>query len=94
MKVVARGQDIHLDGCEDDIEHFKTKLEMLVQRRQHKTAITPYDVEDIFDGEASPERYQFKGDAIIVHSNEGNPIKARNRTQEEMVKAYTAKKML
>ena len=88
LKVTARGNDIHLDGSLEDIESFKNKLGILVQRRQHKTAITPYDVEDIFDGEASPERYQFKGDAIIVHSNEGKPIKARNRTQEEMVKAY------
>ena len=88
LKVAARGNEIHLDGSEQEIENFKKKLGMLVQKRQHKTAITPYDVEDIFDGEASPERYQFKADAVIVHSNEGKPIKARNRTQEEMVKAY------
>ena len=61
---------------------------MLIARRRHKTAITPYDVEDIFDGEATPDRYKLNGDAVIVHGNDGKPIKARNRTQEEMVKAY------
>ena len=50
--------------------------------------MTPYDVEDIFDGESTPDRYKLSGDAVIVHGNDGKPIKARNRTQEEMVKAY------
>ena len=88
MKVAARGNEIHLDGCIEDVESFKAKLNLLIQRRHHKTAITPYDVEDIFDGEASQDRFRLNGDAVIVHGNDGKPIKARNRTQEEMVKAY------
>jgi phosphate starvation-inducible PhoH-like protein len=88
LKVAARGNEIHLDGSNEDMESFKTKLTMLIGRRRHKTAVTPYDVEDIFDGEASQDRYRLSGDAVIVHGNDGKPIKARNRTQEEMVKAY------
>ena len=88
LKVAARGNEIHLDGCDADIESFKKKLTLLIERRKHKTAVTPYDVEDIFDGEATPDRYKLSGDAVIVHGNDGKPIKARNRTQEEMVRAY------
>ena len=88
LKVAARGSEIHLEGCTEDIESFKAKLNMLIERRSHKTAITPYDVEDIFDGDATPDRYRLSGNAVIVHSSEGKPIKARNRTQEEMVSAY------
>ena len=88
LKVAARGNEIHLDGCMEDIDKFKAKLTLLIERRRHKTAVTPYDVEDIFDGESSPDRYHMSGDAVIVHGNDGKPIKARNRTQEEMVKAY------
>ena len=88
LKVAARGDEIHLDGCPEDIESFKKKLTMLIERRKHKTVVTPYDVEDIFDGESSHDRYRLSGDAVIVHGNDGKPIKARNRTQEEMVKAY------
>ena len=88
LKVAARGNEIHLDGCTEDIESFKIKLTLLIERRRHKTAVTPYDVEDIFDGESVPDRYKLSGDAVIVHGNDGKPIKARNRTQEEMVKAY------
>ena len=88
LKVVARGNDIILDGSEGDITDFTAKLHMLIQRRQHKMNLTPYDVEDIFDGESSPDRFRLSGDSIIVHGNDGKPIKARNRTQEEMVKSY------
>ena len=88
LKVAARGNDIHLEGSDTDIESFKSKLNLLIERRKHKTAVTPYDVEDIFDGESTPDRYRLSGDAVIVHGNDGKPIKARNRTQEEMIKAY------
>ena len=88
LKVAARGNEIHLDGSQDEIETFKSKLTMLIERRRHKTAVTPYDVEDMFDSDARPDRYRLSGDAVIVHGNDGKPIKARNRTQEEMVKAY------
>jgi phosphate starvation-inducible PhoH-like protein len=88
LKVAARGNDIFLEGSKEDVEEFTTKLTMLIERRKHKTSITPYDVEDIFDGESSPDRYKLCGNAVIVHGNDGKPIKARNRTQEEMVRAY------
>ena len=83
LKVVARGNEIILDGKETDAEEFETKLKMLVERRHHKMNITPYDVEDLFDGESSPDRFKLCGDSVIVHGNDGKPIKARNRTQHE-----------
>ena len=88
LKVIARGFDIILDGKDSDIEQFTTKLNLLIERRKHKMNITPYDVEDIFDGECTPDRFKLSGESVIVHGNDGKPIKARNRTQQEMVKAY------
>ena len=88
LKVVARGNDIILEGSDEDIAAFTSKFNMLMQRRLHKTNLTPYDVEDLFNGESSPDRFKLSGDSVIVHGNDGKPVKARNRTQEEMVKAY------
>ncbi len=88
LKVVARGNEIILDGRDKDIEEFTVKIKMLIERRQHKMNITPYDVEDIFDGECTPDRFKLSGESVIVHGNDGKPIKARNKTQQEMVKAY------
>ena len=87
LKVVARGNEIILDGKEKDVEDFTVKLHMLIERRKHKMNVTPYDVEDLFDGECTPDRFKLCGDSVIVHGNDGKPIKARNRTQQEMVKA-------
>ncbi|MBO8454491.1 MAG: PhoH family protein [Bacteroidetes bacterium] len=88
LKVAARGTEINLEGSDPDTVEFETKLNMLIERRLHKTALSPYDVEDIFDGESSPDRFRLDGESTIVHGNDGKPIKARNRTQQEMVRAY------
>ena len=88
LKVIARGNEIILEGSDKDMEDFEVKLRMLIERRQHKMNVTPYDVEDLFDGETIPDRFKLCGQSPIVHGNDGKTIKARNRTQEEMVKAY------
>lgn len=88
LKVIARGTDIILDGKEKDIEEFETKFAELVDRRHHKMNLTVYDVEDIFDGETSPDKFKLNGEAVIVHSTDGKAIRARNKTQQEMVQAY------
>ena len=88
LKVVARGNEIILEGKDTDVEEFEVKLKMLIERRHHKMNVTPYDVEDLFDGETTPDRFKLCGDSVIVHGNDGKPIKARNRTQQDMVKSY------
>ena len=93
LKVAARGNEIFLDGKDEDIEKFKTKIQQLIDRRQHKTSISPYDVEDLFENESGNNRFKLCGDSVIVHGNDGKPIKARNRTQEEMVTIDTKQKI-
>lgn len=88
LRVVARGDEIILEGKESDEEEFEAKLKQLIERRHHKMNLTTYDVEDIFDGETSAEKFKINGDAVIVHSTDGKAIRARNATQQEMVRAY------
>lgn len=88
LKVVARGDEIILDGKESNIQEFKQKFAELVERAHRKMNLTVYDVEDIFDGENSPEMFRTSAEAIIVHSTEGKPIRARNARQQDMVRAY------
>ena len=90
LKVIARGNE----GSEKDMEDFEMKINLLIEIRTHKMNLTPYDVEDIFDGESSPDRFRLSGESVIVHGNDGKPIKARNRTQQEMVKAYFANDLI
>ena len=87
LKVVARGDEIILDGKESRIEDFEVKFAELVQRRHCKMNLTVYDVEDIFSGKGN-DRLPSAGDAVIVHGTDGKAIRARNKTQQELVKAY------
>ena len=88
LKVVARGNELIVEGKTSQIEEFNIRLGELIERRHRKMNLTVYDVEDIFDGENSAEKFRLAGDAIIVHGTDGKPIRARNKTQQEMVKAY------
>lgn len=88
LKVAARGAEIFLEGSESDCAKFEEKINQLIQKRLHKRALTPYDVEDLFEGDETAVRVIPSGDSVIVHGLDGKPIRARNRTQEEMVKAY------
>ena len=89
LKVVARGNELILDGKAKDIQEFNQKFAEILERRQHKTSITPYDVEDIFEGDGSSwGETAPSSDSAIVFGTDGKPIKARNKTQQEMVKAY------
>ena len=88
LKVVARGNELILEGRESDIAEFQIRLGELVERRHRKMNLTVYDVEDIFDGTSSADKFRLTGDAIIVHGTDGKPVRARNKTQEELVKAY------
>ena len=87
LKVVARGNELILEGRESDIAEFNIRFAELIERRHHKMNLTAYDVEDIFaGGGAGP--LKMAADAIIVHGTDGKPIRARNKTQQDLIKAY------
>lgn len=86
LKIVARGDELFLDGPEEDVERFLPKFDELLSKARRKMNLTPYDVEELFaaDGEGEiPD-----GESIIVYTRDGKPIRARNYNQQEMVKAY------
>jgi phosphate starvation-inducible PhoH-like protein len=87
LKVVARGDELILEGQESDIAEFNIRFAQLVERRHHKMNLTVYDVEDIFSGNSN-DRFRLDGNAIIVYGTDGKPIRARGKTQQELVKAY------
>ena len=75
LKVVARGNELILEGRESDIAEFQVRFGELVERRHRKMNLTVYDVEDIFDGTSSPDKFRLTGDAVIVHGTDGKPIR-------------------
>lgn len=88
LKAVARGSDILLEGKEEDIEEFELRLQQLIEIKRHKMHLTPYDVEEMFDGETAGTPVMLNPEAPIVYGNDGKPIIARNGTQKRMVSAW------
>ena len=87
LKVTARGDELILDGRESDIAEFNIRFAELVALRHRKMNLTVYDVEDIFAG-GSEDKFRLAGDGVIVYGTDGKAIRARNKTQQELVKAY------
>lgn len=88
LKVIARGNELILDGKQEQIDEFSIRLGELIELRHRKMSLTAYDIEDLFDGQTSPEKFRMNGDAVIVHTTDGKAVRARNKTQQDMVKAY------
>jgi len=88
LKIIARGDQIILDGKEEDIALFQEKFSALSKLRQLKTKITPYDVEDLFEGVTASSDFKINAESTIVFNSDGKPIKARNANQQKMVQAY------
>ena len=86
LKVVARGNELILEGRESDIAEFNIRFAELIERRHRKMNLTVYDVEDIFSG--TGEQSHPTADAVIVHGTDGKPIRARNKTQQDLIAAY------
>ena len=87
LKVTARGEELILDGRESDIAEFNIRFAELVALRHRKMNLTVYDVEDIFAG-GGDDKFRLAGDGVIVYGTDGKAIRARNKTQQELVKAY------
>ncbi|MCF0176671.1 MAG: PhoH family protein [Bacteroidales bacterium] len=88
LKVIARGNELMLEGSGPDMEDFEVKLNLLIEKRRHKMNLTTYDVEEICESMESPEKFRFNPGAPIVYGNDGKPISARNPNQQKMVSAY------
>ena len=89
LKVTARGTELILEGSESDIAEFNVRFAELIDKRHHKMNLTVYDVEDIFSGASGEQQHHRPtSDSIIVHGTDGKPIRARNKTQQDLISAY------
>ncbi|MCD8207886.1 MAG: PhoH family protein [Bacteroidales bacterium] len=95
LKAVARGNEIHLEGSETDIDSFEKIVNALLEKHRRGKTPNVYDVENVYIDVKLSSEQNWEEDVedtheeiTIVHSTEGKPINARNRNQEKMVKAY------
>jgi len=88
LTVSDKGNEILVEGEQDQVEDFCKKFDQLVALRHRKYNLTVYDVEDIFNGVRNNSALAEHGNAVIVHTTDGRAIRARNANQEKMVRSY------
>ncbi len=91
LRIVARGNVIHVMGDELEMCAFEENLEKL-QRHIHKyNSLTEEEILQILKGEKT-NREGVEG--VIVYSVTGKPITARSANQQQLVKAYQENDMI
>lgn len=89
LKATARGSEITISGTLREMDGFEQAINHLIEKRQVKRNITPYDVEEYFEGKKEARDLSvYPADFVIVYGNDGRAIKARTKNQEKMVEDF------
>lgn len=89
LKATARGSEITISGTLREMDGFEQAINHLIEKRQVKRNITPYDVEEYFEGKKEARDLSvYPADSVIVYGNDGRAIKARTKNQEKMVEDF------
>ena len=91
LRIVARGNVIHVIGDELELSAFEENIDKLQQHVNKYNSLTEEDILQILRGEKT------KKDGVegaIVYSVTGKPIMARSHNQQLLVKAYQESDMI
>jgi len=95
LKIVARGNEIKVNGDEHEVESFEEKLDLLVWYIQKFNRLNRSDIDKIMiSSEDEIKNGSSYKDDVIVHGPHGNSIKARTKNQAKMVKDSSKNDML
>ena len=89
LKVIARGEQIKVQGPAEIIDRFEEKLERVValyEKRQHLSRESILSILNAAVQAADNEKTE--EDNILVYGNNGALIKAKTKNQELLVKCY------
>lgn len=94
LKIVARGNQLFVNGTLKEIEVFENKIELLAKQLKQFGTITPIAIDTILkqefsaleiDAEESLEANGIPDSDIIVYGNGGKIIRAKTTNQRKMV---------
>ena len=87
LKIMARGEEVKIQGAEQEIVLFEERFALLMALAQRKSILYEADIQALFSGQ-SPETEAQDDLRIIVYGNDGKCIKARTPNQQALVAAY------
>ena len=85
LRIVARGNVVHVMGDELEMCAFEENLEKLQKHILKYNSLTEEEILQILKGEKTNKEGV---EGVIVYSVSGRPITARSINQQELVKAY------
>ena len=91
LRIVARGNVVHVMGDELEMCAFEENLEKLQNHILKYNSLTEEEILQILKGEKTNKEGV---EGVIVYSVTGRPITARSINQQELVKAYQENDMI
>jgi phosphate starvation-inducible PhoH-like protein len=89
LKIIARGEQLKVQGPPEDLDRFERKLDSIVQLIEKRHHLTEESLLSILQGMVqTPEDRQPEQDNVLVYGINGNLIKARTKNQEILVTSY------
>lgn len=93
LKIVARGNVLIVQGEEEVIDTFESKLNQLIKHIEKYNGLTENNIDNVMI-EDPVEMLSGDGSEIIIHGVGGNKIKARTFNQRKLVEAVNTKDMV
>lgn len=95
LKIIARGNEIKVQGDENEINAFEDKLELIIEYFLKFKQLSDVEFDALLKGEGESllKRREDTEDAL-VYGNNAKPIRARTVNQQKLVDEYNTNDML
>jgi len=94
LKIVVRGNNLKINGSEDEVLRFTNKLDIFVSHILRYGALTENQLERLMEEGAEELVQDTTGGEIILHGVGGKAIKAQTANQRKMVAAMKKNDLL
>jgi phosphate starvation-inducible PhoH-like protein len=85
VKLIARGNEIKIQGDMIEVEPAEKKLLMLIQFFNDRSEISEQHIISILTNSSETQKMDSFSDLIITHNSDGKPIKALTPNQKKLV---------
>ncbi|MDX9697560.1 MAG: PhoH family protein [Bacteroidales bacterium] len=95
LKIIARGNEIKVQGDENEINLFEDKLELIIEYFLKFKQLSDNEFDALLKGEGeSLLKQREDADDALVYGNNAKPIRARTVNQQRLVDEYNTNDML
>ncbi|MDD4920455.1 MAG: PhoH family protein [Bacteroidales bacterium] len=89
LKIIARGEQLKVQGPPEIIERFQEKLECVVALYEKRQHLSPESILSILNAAVrAADSEKAESDNILVYGNNGALIRAKTKNQELLVTCY------